>query len=263
MLKPYLLDETRSYAVVFKPPCMHSVPLKRENQDGGSRKSSEAETLLDWFARRFPPVLQIRGRKLVEGGILHRLDYDTQGLVLFAKTQASMDDLGLQQEAGLFLKEYSAVAVSETLPPLPGFPPDPPLGVVPLVITSAFRAYGPGRKAVRPVLVNAPIRGASKDIALDQGNPYQTEITAMTPQGAFTRFSLRITRGFRHQIRCHLAWIGHPILNDTRYGGTVSGVPPPAASPDNPVPGFLALIAQSISFDDPDSRERRGYTIEP
>jgi 23S rRNA pseudouridine1911/1915/1917 synthase len=53
---------------------MHSVPLK----NGG-------DTLLDWYAGIFPPVMDMCGRKEGEGGLLHRLDFETQGLVLFAK----------------------------------------------------------------------------------------------------------------------------------------------------------------------------------
>ncbi|MDR3333353.1 MAG: RNA pseudouridine synthase [Treponema sp.] len=238
---PYLLDETPAYAVVFKPPHIHSVPLKLDG----------TKNLLHWYARIFPEVLQIQGRKLLEGGILHRLDYDTQGLVLFAKTQAAMDQLNTQQETGLFIKEYGALSALAPADPLPGFPPAPPLGSTPLIIASAFRPYGPGRKAVRPVPVTT-VPVTAKDSALDQGKPYQTEITALTHTQGFIRLSLRIKRGFRHQIRCHLAWIGHPILNDTHYGGAATQVP-----------GFLALCAQGISFYDPDSGEPRHYTISP
>ncbi|MDR3171250.1 MAG: RNA pseudouridine synthase [Treponema sp.] len=231
---PYVVDETPAYAVVFKPPHIHSVPLKLDG----------TKNLLHWYARIFPGVLQIQGRKLLEGGILHRLDYDTQGLVLFAKTQAAMDQLNTQQETGLFIKEYGALSAIPPADPLPGFPPAPPLGSAPLLIASAFRPYGPGRKAVRPV----PVTAAQED----QGTLYQTEITALTHTQRFIRLSLRIKRGFRHQIRCHLAWIGHPILNDTRYGGATTQVP-----------GFLALCAQGISFYDPDSGEPRHYTMSP
>jgi 23S rRNA pseudouridine1911/1915/1917 synthase len=59
----------------------------------------------------------------------------------------------------------------------------------------------------------------------------------------------RILRGFRHQIRCHLAWLGFPILHDSLYGGAGEGV--------------LALRACSLSFDDPLDGARRFFEIPP
>jgi 23S rRNA pseudouridine1911/1915/1917 synthase len=62
-------------------------------------------------------------------------------------------------------------------------------------------------------------------------------------------FRLRISRGFRHQIRCHLAWLGYAILNDKIYGGK--------RLPE----GTLALRAQKISFYDPESNAPRSYRL--
>jgi 23S rRNA pseudouridine1911/1915/1917 synthase len=62
-------------------------------------------------------------------------------------------------------------------------------------------------------------------------------------------FKLRIWKGFRHQIRAHLAWFGMPILNDKLYGGVSFGN------------GLLALRAYSISFTDPSSGEELSYSI--
>jgi 23S rRNA pseudouridine1911/1915/1917 synthase len=60
---------------------------------------------------------------------------------------------------------------------------------------------------------------------------------------------LRISKGFRHQIRCHLAWLGRPILNDALYGGMAFGN------------GCLALRACSLAFADPATGEERCYSI--
>jgi 23S rRNA-/tRNA-specific pseudouridylate synthase len=62
--------------------------------------------------------------------------------------------------------------------------------------------------------------------------------------------TVRIKRGFRHQIRCHLSWIGYPILNDPLYGSQ------PFQADD-----FLALCAQALFFIDPDSGLEREYRI--
>ncbi|MDR2257708.1 MAG: RNA pseudouridine synthase [Treponema sp.] len=236
---PRLITETGDFAVVYKPPRLHSVPLR----------PGEGGTLLEWYGKIFPPVTDLRGKKPLEGGILHRLDYETQGLVLFGKTQAALDSLRAQQEEGRFVKEYGALTVEETSPPPPGFPPPPePPSSLPCRIASYFRPYGPGRKAVRP----ATAYMAGREIAADRGRPYETEIVEMTALGEGRRyFTLRISRGFRHQIRCHLAWLGNPIAGDPLYGNK-DAFPPE---------GFLALRAQALYFFDPRDGRPREFRI--
>ncbi|MDR0558401.1 MAG: RNA pseudouridine synthase [Treponema sp.] len=219
--QPSILAETSSYAVVYKPPFMHTVPLR----DGFADDDSHQQTLLDWYAAGCPEARSVRGRQAWECGVLHRLDCETQGLVLIAKTQAAFDALMRGQEQGLFLKTYRAESTARAGAGA-GFPPCPYSGIQPpCVIESAFRAFGPGRAAVRPALMPFP---KHKDIALDRGVYYRTEILEKIQEkesdanGAATGaavFRIRLARGFRHQIRCHLAWLGHPLLNDALYGG--------------------------------------------
>jgi 23S rRNA pseudouridine1911/1915/1917 synthase len=259
MYKPYILDETADYAVIYKPPRMHTAPLRPD----------EPGTLLNWYAALFPPILNILGRRPLEGGVLHRLDYATHGLVLFAKTQSAMDILRTQQEGGLFLKEYGALSAANVSgTKLPGFPPiNTILNPINNTIESAFRPYGQGRKGVRPVIISHDGDPEKKrDIGLDRGYPYKTEILERIALGEYLYFSLRIIRGFRHQIRCHLAWIGYPILNDWLYGGFCPDGPPAGGGPPEDPSLFrpdLALRAQGLFFYDPASQEPRGYSIPP
>jgi 23S rRNA pseudouridine1911/1915/1917 synthase len=237
-----VLEETAAYAVAYKPPLWHSAPLKGEEYSG----ESSARILLFWYADTYPGVLEIRGKNTHEGGILHRLDYETHGLVLFAKTQGAMDVLTRQQREGLFVKEYGALSGGNR-GELPGFPPALSPGPAPFTIESAFRPFGPGRREVRPVV---PAGGGKvpQKIALDQGKPYTTEVLEMIRRGNRVYFRLRIRRGFRHQIRCHLSWLGYAVLNDTTYGGSSAG-------------GALALRAEGVSFYDPESQRPRNYRI--
>jgi 23S rRNA pseudouridine1911/1915/1917 synthase len=241
---PFVLDETGDFAVVYKPPRMHSAPLKHNGGD----------TLVDWYAAQFPPIMDLSGRKGGEGGLLHRLDFETHGLVLFAKNQSSLDFLLTQQDEGNFIKEYSAICQkSDTAPAT--FPPSP-FTVSPTIAGSAiesfFRPFGPGRKQVRPVTDDNG--KARNEIAKDHGNHYRTEIVNVIDNIADNEhyaFTIRLKRGFRHQIRCHLAWIGCPVANDPIYGAQ------PAAD------GFLALRSHALFFPDPVSGEQREYRIEP
>jgi Pseudouridylate synthases, 23S RNA-specific len=244
MLAPSICHETEDFAVVFKPPRMHCAPLK---QDG---KGNNSETLLDWYAKIFPPVMRLSGRKENEGGLLHRLDFETQGLVLFAKNQQTLENLLNQQKQGKFIKEYSAIC--QKAEPQPGAV-DFSIGqqgansAAPLVIESYFRPYGPGRKQVRPV-TEEKLKG--KGIAKDGDAYYKTEVIGVEKkQEELYHFTVRLKRGFRHQIRCHLAWIGFPVLNDPLYGKGDGD-------------GFLALSATGLFFDDPKSSEPIQFRIE-
>ncbi|MDR0722218.1 MAG: RNA pseudouridine synthase [Treponema sp.] len=271
MRNPSVVDETPAYAVLFKPPRVHTVPLKKY-----AGKAGHEPSLLEWYGNLFPPVLNVQGKHPWEGGIVHRLDYETQGLVLVAKTQSALEVLLAQQERGYIIKEYGARATKRA-GLLPGFPQAFSGGLDSCIIASGFRPYGPGRKAVRPVvfpvwdgsnLLRKP--GKRKKIrALDQGIPYVTEIIVHKNLSVEdTYFRLRIKRGFRHQIRCHLAWIGYPLLNDTLYGGVRRDAIPHWNPGSDRVYGeeqefpVLGLMAEGIRFYDPVSAEPRHYTIQ-
>jgi 23S rRNA-/tRNA-specific pseudouridylate synthase len=239
---PWIVAETEGFLVVYKPPLLHSAPLR-----GG-------DSLLSWCSERYPEVVRPRGRLEREGGLLHRLDYGTWGLVLLARTQEALEALEQQQQQGGFVKEYGVLtdAASQTL--LSGFPREPTWTssseTCPFVIESAFRPYGPGRRAVRPVLADS---GAKKprEIALDHGRPYKTEILERQNAGDAFYFRVRIGRAFRHQIRCHLSWLGYPVRGDELYGQSEGGERP------------LMLKAQSLSFLDPLSGEPWHYQLPP
>jgi len=235
--KPQILAEEKDFLIVYKPPRMHSAP-----------QGFSDDSLLKWCVKSYPEIAELHGRKKGEGGLLHRLDYETHGVMLIARSAPGMEALLEQQRQGKIYKEYCALTSKSEIA-LPGFPkekPQLPTGCA-VEITSAFRPYGPGRKAVRPVL---PRDAKSKKPQA----PYLTEILESESASAAgfencLSFRLRIRNGFRHQIRCHLAWIGMPILNDKLYGGMAIGN------------GYLALRACSLSFADPSTGEGRSYSI--
>jgi 23S rRNA pseudouridine1911/1915/1917 synthase len=238
--RPYIIEETNDFAVVFKPPKMHSAMLKQK--DGG--------TLIEWYSTQSSPVFDL----------MHRLDFETHGLVLLAKTIESFEFFKALQDRGEFVKEYSVVcanAVCADSVSVKGFPPPPDIGSLdpslekPLTIESYFRPYGPGRKLVRPVINDGK---KHKEIAMDKGGFYKTEITGIDNNV----FTVKIRRGFRHQIRCHLCWIGFPILNDPLYN-QVLVYNQASVEPDQ----NLALRAHALFFIDPSSGKQLEYRIEP
>jgi 23S rRNA pseudouridine1911/1915/1917 synthase len=234
---PYILEETDNFAVVYKPPKMHCAP--------SGVKSRKDGTLFGWYSEQSQCF-----------DIMHRLDFETHGLVLFAKNKKSYDTFKVSQDNGEFVKEYSAVCKkADVASQLTGFPEyvnkiqPPPFEIpfeTPFVIESYFRPFGPGRKLVRPVIEDGK---KHRETAKDRGGFYKTEITAIDGD----IFTARIKRGFRHQIRCHLCWIGFPIQNDPLYSSPDGEAVLPAAA--------LALRAYALFFSDPVSGKRRECRI--
>ena len=189
---PLIVFESEDFLIADKTHGIPTVPLKGQNPDG---------TLLGMVSAQYPEVLNVCGKNLWEGGTCHRLDTATAGLVVFARTQTFYDYLQGIQQADLFMKTYRAETVEN----------DSLKGSDIQIednrefrIMSYFRAYGKGSKAVRPV---QDIRRADSPVLY----------TTMAVKNG-EAFTCTITRGFRHQIRAHLAWIGHPIQGDCLYG---------------------------------------------
>ena len=190
------------FAVVYKPGGLPSAPLF----DGD-------DSALTRVASLFPEASSVVGRKGVERGLVHRIDTGTSGLVLVATDQSFFDCLQDTQSKGLFKKWYRAgvAFVGSCAEKLGGFPPCP---VVPSVgsefyVESYFRPFGPKGGQVRPVSAFSGRAALRKG----GGRLYSTSIKLVSESEAVCS----ITSGYRHQVRCHLAWCGIPVRNDPLY----------------------------------------------
>jgi 23S rRNA pseudouridine1911/1915/1917 synthase len=181
--------------VVDKPAGLHTAPLR----------PGEAGTLLDQVLARYPEVGSLPGLKPEEPGLLHRLDRETSGLVVIARTAAAFHGLLAQFRAGRVRKEYLALCAPETaVKPGDRFR-----------LASRFAPLGPGRRRVRVVLQEDK---RAKLLRRASGAVYTTEaeVLAVKPDLALVRAV--IVQGFRHQVRAHLAHLGLPLLGDELYG---------------------------------------------
>lgn len=173
------------FVLAFKMHNIPTVPLKGQ----------DTQTLLSLVAQQYPQVLEVCGKNPWEGSTLHRLDTATEGLVMFALNQHFYDYASELQRCDLMTKTYMAVSpVTDE--------------VHTREISTYFRAYGKGHRTVKP---ETDIRKS------DNGRLYTTRILSCELQEDRTVFICEITRGFRHQIRAHLAYIGHPIEGDDLY----------------------------------------------
>lgn len=202
----------KPFLVIYKPQGIPSAPLLQDD------KISALSQALDIF----PEIKNVSGRKQIEYGLLHRIDTQTEGLLLIAASQFFYDDLILQQTAGKFIKTYRAECIStlNDKAEKTGFPPiDKEIHKElergkSVKISSYFRNYGEGFKAVRPVTENSG-KAALKKIGKQK--EYSTEIKLVSKNEFSYTFECKISSGYRHQVRCHLAWLDFPIIGDKIY----------------------------------------------
>jgi 23S rRNA pseudouridine1911/1915/1917 synthase len=159
---------------------------------------------------------RIRKGPLPRLRIVHRLDKETSGLVVFARTVAAERGLGKQFHAHTVTRRYLAVA--------PGFVP-------PQRIVSRFvRDRGDGR------------RGSTDQPGM--GKEAITHVDVMERLPGHTLLSCRLETGRTHQIRIHLAELGHPVCGDKVYHHLPDG----RELPDRSGAPRLALHAVELGF---------------
>ncbi len=123
-------------------------------------------------------------------GIVHRLDKDTSGLMVVAKNENSYLSLISQIKDRKLYKEYLALVIGELRP-------------------------ATGR-------IEAPIgrdpRNRKRMAVVDGGRPATTEYRVLEGLGKFSLVQVHTITGRTHQIRVHMAAIGHPLVGDVLYG---------------------------------------------
>lgn len=165
-----VLHEDAALLLVDKPTGLLSVPGKAP----GLQDCLEARV-----KAAFPEAL-----------LLHRLDMDTSGVMIFARSRLAQRHVGWQFERRMLTKTYVA------------------------------RVHGrPAARAGRidlPLTADWPRRPLQK-VCHRTGRPSLTEWEAIADEGSATRLRLHPLTGRSHQIRVHLLSIGHPILGDRFY----------------------------------------------
>jgi tRNA pseudouridine32 synthase/23S rRNA pseudouridine746 synthase len=207
--KSLVLYEDNLILALNKPPGLSS--------QGGRGQVHTLDELLWAFAK--PGKARPR--------LIHRLDRDTSGVILAAKTKPAAAALGKALMGRKFKKTYLAVVA-------PGAP-EPRAGVIEV----ALRREEQGREAwMRVCEPSHP----DAETALTR---YRT--LAHNPAAALVE--VRPETGRMHQLRVHLASIGRPIAGDVRYGGAL-------ALAGAPVPRLM-LHAAALEFPHPDGGAKR------
>ena len=191
-----VLFEDSDLLVLDKPAGLHTAPLQ----------PAETGTLLDQVIALFPEVAAVPGVKPVEPGLVHRLDRETSGLVVVARTAEAFALLRRAFVTGGARKVYLAACIEGNEEASAG---------ASMHIASRFAPYGPGRRMVRVVLPGDAKKSFAREAAR---RIYETDAEVVYREAGRALLSARIVRGFRHQVRAHLSFLGWPILGDALYG---------------------------------------------
>lgn len=172
----------------------------------------------NWHGTLMNGLLSLRPSlaALPRAGIVHRLDKDTSGLLVVAKTERARESLIAQLGRREMSRQYLAIAQGS---PPDAFEVDTPIGRDPrnrLRMSAASRAGGkPAQTSFRVIA-----RQAGRDET--QGARPLGAATGATG-GEFVLLACRLHSGRTHQIRVHLSSRGFPIAGDALYGGAADG----------------------------------------
>jgi 23S rRNA pseudouridine1911/1915/1917 synthase len=226
-----ILYEDEALAVIDKPSAMVVHPAKGHWQG----------TLVSGLADHFDQLSSVAGS--VRPGIVHRLDRDTTGVIVIAKTDEAHRQLAQQFEMRSIEKQYVCLCLGR---------------------------IDRDRDTIELPIGHHHSNRVKMAIRHDGGNP-KSATTFYEVIERFRRISyvrVRPKTGRTHQIRVHLAHIGNPVLCDRLYGAMSSVSRSFLVSGRDILPEperdilltRQALHAESIEFDHPSSNERMKFT---
>lgn len=183
-------DEGAPLSVVLERPELLVVD-KPAGQPCAPRDGRERGCVANALVARYPETAYV-GYGPLEPGLCHRLDNDTSGLLLCARTTPAFEALTAALRAGEIDKRYLLLCEGAGLPDE---------GTIELPLASA---------------------GRRMRVSEAEGRPATTHYRVLRRAGGLTLVEAHAPVAQRHQLRAHFAALGHPLLGDERYGGQPS-----------------------------------------
>jgi 23S rRNA pseudouridine1911/1915/1917 synthase len=211
------LPEVGSLDLLYRDEVLLAL-AKKEGVPLHPLREGERGTLANLLVAEFPECAEVADDPR-EAGFVHRLDVDTSGVVLAARTRTAWVALRRAFSLGETEKIYLALVV--------GRPPD-----VGVIDASISHSLGGRRVTVRV--------GRGRALAA------RTHFRVLTASSEFALVEASTRTGRMHQIRVHMAHLGHPLVGDALYGGPLLA----------PLHGHF-LHAARITFPHPRDRNRR------
>ena len=187
-----ILYEDDSLLVVNKPKGMVVHPA------AGHREGTMVAALLHHCGDSLSGIGGV-----IRPGIVHRLDKETAGLLVVAKHDAAHACLAAQIKEHSFVRQYEAIAYGRL---------DPPAGTI-----DAPVGRHPVKRKQMAVFTGKGLP-ADKGVSRPAVTHYETLGIYRYSGQAFSHLRLTLETGRTHQIRVHLAHIGHPVAGDPLYG---------------------------------------------
>jgi 23S rRNA pseudouridine1911/1915/1917 synthase len=210
-----LPDPSVTIALVYEDPFL-LVVNKPAGMPVHPIEAAETGTLVNGLLARYPELGGIGGDLLFPAAV-HRIDADTSGLVLVARTDEAHRALRAMFAGRLVRKDYSALVIGD----VPG----------PMTLEDELVHSPKPSHRMRVVRREGRVRGAMRAV---------TECRPVERLQGFTLLDITIRTGVTHQIRCQLAHAGHPVAGDRIYGRAAPGYD-----------GRLFLHACRLEFDHP------------
>lgn len=194
-------------AAVAEPEAALGVALERDDlvvlekpagQPTAPLDAGERGTLANALVARYPEMAGI-GFSPREPGLCHRLDTETSGLLLAARTEEAFGVLSAALKEGRLDKRYLLVCEGKDLPEVGS-------------IEIPLAPHPKDRRRVYPCV-------HPRDVARYSPRAASTSYQVIRTVGDWALVEARAPKALRHQIRAHFAAIGHPLAGDTLYGG--------------------------------------------